>query len=115
QVGEKKGVKFGVDNTPIYDAMRRHGVTEAATRDLSTNFFDDAAIQKTRATLAALIKDPPAFVIDFETAVDRVESGKGKRPEIKARLTGLEVVGDKASGLAIVTVGPEEERTPIDF
>jgi len=94
----------------VFDVLDKHGLTAKATGKIKD---DDE--QKARAALAALIKDHAAFLVDYQAALDKQEGSKPKEAEVKAKLSGVEIDGDRAKGTVTITNKDVEEKQTFAF
>jgi hypothetical protein len=97
---------------PTLEALAKHGLTARSTKDLKLK--TDADRTKALAAALALVKDRAAFMIDYQQALDR-EGPRAKGVEVKAKLTGVKIDGDKATGTAVVTEGKQQDKYPVTF
>jgi len=106
----------------LFDVLDKHGLTEAATKDLKVKDFRPT--KQNREAVVKLVKDPAAFAAAFLTALDKFGEG-APRDEPKPTLTGVKIDGDKASGTVVVkfkvkakdkdTEDVRERKQPLTF
>ena len=100
---------------PVYDAMAKHGLTEASTSRIKHDGSRDGG-EKAQRGLIALIDDPVAFFVDYMIASDKAEGNDyGRGGGMKFELSDLKEDGDKATGTLIQTAFGEKDRIPLDF
>jgi hypothetical protein len=111
-MGEKYREQFKL----ILAVLDKHGLTYDVTKKFKTDLTDPKAIQQTRRELEGLIKDPGAFAADMMEAYAKTQSlHQGKLPQIEYKLTDVKVQGDKATGVAVMTMEGKEQKQPVGF
>ena len=93
--------------------MDKHGLTKDVMGKLKQT-KDPKEIEANNKTIAAVIKDKPAFVADVMKWLDAANPGKSKGgPLDDAELKDVKVNGDKATGTVVTKVSGKEE--PMEF
>jgi hypothetical protein len=99
---------------PVVDALHRHGLTEKATQGIKDS-KDPTERQKAEKAVLALIKDPEAFLVDIQAAMDRALGGNSGKKAYKQKLTDLKIEGDRASGIIVMTTKFSQEKQSVTF
>jgi hypothetical protein len=108
---------------PFLDALDKHGLTAAKTKDFKApKEKDPEKVVKAAKPLLELIKDKPAFAAEVLGAIQKVrkEDDSGFKVLAKAKLTDVKIDGDKATGTVVNTVKDKEnkdkeKKDPISF
>jgi hypothetical protein len=104
---------------PLFDVLKKHKLTE---EDLKERFKDKGPKDSpgkgkmTRENLqkiASAVKNRKAFFVDMLAALKK--QGKKEEKPGKAELKDLEIDGDKATGVDVMTKDGKETRRPIKF
>lgn len=92
--------------------LAKHGLTKEAMAKFGAA-KDPKEVEKAKKTLAALVKDKPAFMGDVVKLLEKLSTGKGKPDE--GELKEVKITGDKAQGKIVSKVNGKEMSQPIDF
>lgn len=99
---------------PLAEVMDRHGLTDKATRDIKTD-DQEAAVK----ALSKLIKKPTAFAVDLTAALFKMMEAQpgaaAKLAEVKYKLEGLEISGDRATASAVASLDGNEFKQRVKF
>jgi hypothetical protein len=101
----------------IEPALRKHGVTQAAIDKVmpTGGSFSGDKLRALMRQLAAIVKDRPAFYAEMMAAEERHRAALGPHPILSARLEGVKIDGNRATGTIVRKEGARERRGGVAF
>jgi len=106
---------------PVFEVMKKHGLTEKATEDVKVEEFNPVNMklpENARQALRKLIKKPVPFMADLVTAQEKAEKnglGGGGLQKQKTTLEDLKVKGNKATGTIVTSTGGFKMKQKVEF
>jgi hypothetical protein len=96
---------------PLIAVLDKHGLTEKAAEDVCRDKTQKEAVK----ALAALIKNPEAFLVETGVAMDKIDGTEKDDRWKKSKLTEVKIEGDKATGVVTDGVDKEDDKLTFSF
>jgi hypothetical protein len=101
----------------IEPALRKHGVTQVAIDKVmpTEGSFSGDKLRSLMRKLAGIVKDRPAYYAEVMAAEEKHRAPLGPPAFLEAKLEGVKIDGNRATGTVVRKEGARERRGPAAF